>query len=277
MKRYVAAIMAVLGLGVTASGAALAQGGPNATLNERFSFRLGAAFLDGDTKVRASSDRLGEGTEIDLGDLGVDGDTTSPYFAFRWRFADRWRLNLEYFGADQDGAGVAQRDLVFGDIRIPAGVRAEAEFEVDVYAAAVGWSFLRDERSELGVGLGVHVADLSAQLRGAGFVGNVEVPFASDSEDVTAPLPNLRLYGAYAFTPTVALTAGLGWFSLSYDKYDGDFFAGTAALEWRPHENFGVGAGWTWLDVDLDVDEDRGTDTYDFNLDGPVVFAVAGF
>jgi hypothetical protein len=90
-------------------------------------------------------------------------------------------------------------------------------------------------------------------------------------------LPNLRLHGAYAFTPTLAFEAGLGWFSLSYDKYDGKFFVGTAALEWRPHENFGLGAGYTWLDVDLDVEEDRFTDNYDFALGGPLVFAIAGF
>jgi hypothetical protein len=278
MNRQVAIMLSGLAVAAAIPTSSQAQGGGlNPTLNERFSFRLGAAFLDGDTSFSSTSNQTGLAGEVDLGDLGIDGKTTTPYFGFRWRFAERWRLNLEYFGSDQDGAGVAQTDLVFQDIRIPAGVLAEAEFSTDIYAASVGWSFLRDERMELGVGLGLHVADLSARIRGAGFIGDIAVPVAAERADVTAPLPNLRLHGAYAFTPTLAFEAGLGWFSLSYDKYDGKFFVGTAAIEWRPHENFGLGAGYTWLDVDLDVDEARFTDNYDFDLNGPVVFAVAGF
>jgi hypothetical protein len=278
MNQQLATLVSILAIASGLPASVMAEdGGLNPTLNERFSFRLGAGFLDGDTKLSSTGNRIPIGADVDFDDLGIDGSTTSPYVAFRWRFADRWRLNLEYFGADQDGAGFAKTDIVFEDVRIPAGVLAQVDFSADIYAASVGWSFLRDERTELGVGLGLHVADLSAAIRGAGFIGDVAVPIAAETADVTAPLPNLRLHGAYAFTPTLALEAGFGWFSLSYDKYDGKLFVGTAALEWRPHENFGVGAGYTWLDVDLDVEEDQFTDNYNFDLKGPVLFAVAGF
>ncbi len=111
------------------------------------------------------------------------------------------RLNLEYLGAKKDGSKLAQTDILFGDIRVPAGVLAAADFRTEVYFASVGWSFWRDERRELGIGLGLHVADLAAKIRGAGFVNGIQVPVASKKANTTAPLPNLRLHGAYAFTP----------------------------------------------------------------------------
>ena len=38
-----------------------------------------------------------------------------------------------------------------------------------------------------------------------------------------APLPNLRATYFHAFTPRLAVLATVGWLSLSYDQYDGDF------------------------------------------------------
>ena len=56
------------------------------------------------------------------------------------------------------------------------------------------------------------------------------------------------------FTPELAIEGGLGYFSLSYDKYDGRLFTATAALEYRITDNIGVGAGYGLIDVDLSVD-----------------------
>ena len=264
-----------LALGLTAFPAL--AGGANPTLNEDFSLRLGAAFLDGETKLKSQLDGDIPVDDIDFDSLGIDGDDTSGYLGGRWRFADRWRLDLEYFRTKHDGSGVAATDLDFGDVTIPLGVAAHAELDVDVYAVAVGWSFVRDEQKEFGVGLGLHVADMSAEVAGAGFVDDVAVPFATESTSATAPLPNIRLYGGYALSPEWAIDVGLGYFSLAYDKFDGQLLTATAALEWRPHENFGIGAGYTYFDVDVEVDESNRTDTYDFALSGPVLYLVAGF
>lgn len=252
-------------------------GGANPTLNEDFSLRLGAAFLGGETKVSSQVDGGNAADDVDFDSLGIDGDETSGYMGGRWRFADRWQLDLEYFGTKHEGSGIAATDLDFGDVTIPVGVAARAEFDVDIYAVSVGWSFVKDELKEFGIGLGLHVADMKAEVSGAGFVDGVAVPFASETADATAPLPNIRLYGGYALSPKWAIEAGLGYFSLAYDKYDGQLLTANAALEWRPYENFGIGTGYTYVDVDLEVDENNRTDTYDFRLNGPMVYLVAGF
>jgi len=260
------------------SAAAGGSGGLNPTLNQTWTFRLGAGFLNGDTKVRSDlkGDSEFEGI-IDLDDLGIDGDTTTPYFNAHWRFAQSWRLDLEYFGSDQDGSAVTSTEIDFGDIRIPVGVVAESKFNMDIYNVGVGWSFVKDERKELGIGLGLHVADLKTTIAGSGFVNDISVPIAKDTTSVTAPLPNVRLYGGYAFTPQLALEANFAYFDLSYDKYDGRLTAGTVALEWRPNKTFGAGVGYTFIDVNLEVDSSNSLDVYNFELDGPVVYVTAGF
>jgi hypothetical protein len=251
--------------------------GVNPTLNESFTFRLGAVFLDGE--VTANSQLKGEPAhgEINFDDVGLNGTETSPYVGARWRFANSWKLDLEYFGFKPNGSGTAETDLEFGDILIPVGVTARSDFDLNLYSVSVGWSFLRSEQAELGIGLGLHVADTKIELAGAGYVGGVAVPVAKDSADVTAPLPNVRLFGGYAFTPTLAIEGSVGYFSLSYDKYDGQLVSASAVLEWRPMQNFGLGAGYTYFDIDLDVDGDRADTSYDFQINGPMVYITAGF
>jgi hypothetical protein len=235
--------------------------------------------LDGDTSV--SSQMKGTdtpiGTEIELRDLGVDGDTTSPWVGIRWRFAERWRLDFNYFRSRQDGSGIAEAEINFGDVTIPAGIAAKASFDADSYALGVGWSFPRNEKAELDIGLGLHVANLSVAIAGTGFVGDIEAPVLRNAATTTAPLPDARLYGGYALAPTLALEGGIGWFSLNYGDFDGDLRTATAVLEWRPTQRYGVGVGYTYLDFDLTVDESRTRDSYDFRLDGPILYLSAGF
>jgi len=249
----------------------------NPTLNETFTLRVGAVFLDGDTEFGSQRKGGGSNDEIDLDSLGIDGDDSTVYVGGRWRFTENWRLNLEYYGSEQSGSGVASTDLEFEDVTIPVGVTASADFQVDLYSVGVERALIRDETMELALGIGVHVADISASLSGAGLIGDTPVPFAKASTDALAPLPNFRLYGAYAFNPQLAVTGGLGYFSLTYDEYDGELTTGSVMLEWRPTKSFGIGGGYTFFDTSLEVDNDKYKDTYDFELNGPVVYAVMGF
>lgn len=257
----------------------LAESGVNPTLNDNLVFRLGGTSLDGEFSV-SSQLKLGDtpiGSEIDLGDYGVEGNTTSAWLGGHWRFSERWRLDYGYFGSSQDGTGTSDTEITFGDITIPLGIATRAEIETDIYSVGVGWSFLRNTNSELGVGLGLHIADMSISLEGLGFIGDSEIPIGKETAEATAPLPNARLYGSYAFTPTLALEGGIGWFSLNYGDFDGNLTTATALLEWRPWQRFGVGVGYTLFDTDLTVDDDRSRDTYNYRLDGPILFLSVGF
>jgi hypothetical protein len=255
----------------------LAAGGTNPTLNDTFVLRAGAASVDGDTTFS----RVPKGEpefDIDLDVFGADGDEISPYVEAVWRFAERWRAQFSFISTSQSGSETLTKELEFGPITIPVGVKASVDFDADIYAAAVGYSFVRSERAELGAGLGLHVADLEGSLSGQGFIGDTTLKTAVQSRaDVLAPLPNVSLYGGYAFNDELAVTAGFGWFSLSYDKYDGQLTAGNIALEWRPKPHFGVGLGYTWTSLDLDVDDDEYKESYDFDLQGPMLFIATGF
>jgi hypothetical protein len=250
----------------------------NPVLADRFTFRAGAFFGQLDSAVaKTSKSNPTRNRTIDLEDLGMDDDEVSAYLNGRWRISERWQLGFGYYGIDRDGNRSIAGEIDFGDITVPVGASVNSGFNTDLYIVTAGYSFIRDERAELGARLGVHVADLEVSLGASVNAGNQTINLGTSSADTLAPLINLGFYGTYAFTPELSITGDLGYFSLNYDKYDGEITVATGALEYRAFEHVGIGVGYSFIDTNLDVDEDRSNDRYEFEFKGPIVYLSAGF
>ena len=249
----------------------------NPVLDESWGFRLGATYLD--AKGTFSSTIQGEPTDkLSTDDLKVADGNTTPAFGARWRFTDRWRATFNYFGTDNDGR-VRRNfdDLNFGPITATGFLEVETSFKTDFYVAQVGYSFLKNERAELGLGGGLHVVSFDTALKVRGKINGKSGSEKSSESDLTVPLPNILGFGTYAFTPRLSLDGGIGWFGLDYDDYSGNLVAVNANLEYRFTDNFGVGVGYNFIDMDLEIEQSRRTDTYDLDYKGPVLYLSAGF
>jgi opacity protein-like surface antigen len=257
---------------VQAAGGAL-----NPVLDDKFTFRLGATWMKADGSFSSTPD--GEPTnKISTGDLGVDDSETNLYVSARWRFTERWRLNFSYFGLDTDSKISRNFDeLDFGDIDASGFLAVDTTFNTDFYIAQVGYSFLKNERAELGIGGGVHVVNFETKLKVSGGINNVSGSVQSDSVDLTAPLPNILGYGAYAITPKLSLEGGVGWFGLDYSDYSGKLVTLAASLEYRLTDHFGVGVGYNYINMDLTIDKSNRKDKYDLDYKGPVAYISASF
>jgi len=251
--------------------------GINPVLNEPFTLRLGANFLTVDGDLGSGTDN-GNLPDIDIDTLGVDKDETSLYFAARWRPSNRWMIKLDYFGFDNSG-DVMRPFLDFGEIGAIGTIRVETKLKTDFYVLQAGYSLLKNERVDLGLGLGLHVIDFDTSLRVTGKLGDYTGKIGTEKTDMTVPLPNLLVYGTYAFTPKLSLDGSAAYFGLSYGDYSGSLFRGTINLEYRFTDHIGAGIGYNYtnMNLDIDVDDDDITSEYDLNYTGPVVFVSAGF
>lgn len=249
----------------------------NPVLDETFNARLGAFFVNADGTIRST--REGESRDdIDLDRLGIDDDYTSALFGARWRFSERWRLTFNYFGFDNNGE-VSRTffDLDFGDLELNGFATLESSLKTDFYVGQVGYSFFRNERAELGVGLGLHVIDFETELKASAAVNDISTTIGSAKSDVTAPLPDIRVFGTYALTPRWSLDGHLAYFTLDYDRYSGNLVGGGVNLEYRFTDHFGLGVGYNYVNMDLRIDRNEGSDRYDLQYKGPMVFLSAGF
>jgi len=218
--------------------------GINPVLNEPFTLRLGANFLTVDGDLGSGTDN-GNLPDIDIDTLGVDKDETSLYFAARWRPSNRWMIKLDYFGFDNSG-DVMRPFLDFGEIGAIGTIRVETKLKTDFYVLQAGYSLLKNERVDLGLGLGLHVIDFDTSLRVTGKLGDYTGKIGTEKTD---------------------------------GDYSGSLFRGTINLEYRFTDHIGAGIGYNYtnMNLDIDVDDDDITSEYDLNYTGPVVFVSAGF
>lgn len=254
--------------------------GFNRSLDDNYSLLLGGYFSNVDSNYQGKGKRGRVSADLDLETLGLDDDEIQPFLHGKIRFNERWRLDLHAFGTDRGSTKEADFDVDLGEAgTIPVGVSVRTNFSAAIYAARVGYSFLRTPRSEIGAGFGLHVADLDVGISGDLNVGDSEdVPFTvSENADVLAPLPTVGLFASYAFTDTLSVHGQLGYFTLSYDKYDGSLVDLFAMIEYRPFENVGFGAGYSLMDADLGIDGDRKRDSFELNFKGPILYTKVGF
>ena len=119
--------------------------------------------------------------------------------------------------------------------------------------------------------------DFDTTLKVSGGINDVSGSVQSDSVDITAPLPNILGYGAYAITPKLSVDGAVGWFGLDYGDYSGNLVTLVANLEYRLTKNFGVGVGYNYVDMDLTIDKSKRKDKYDLDYKGPVAYISASF
>jgi hypothetical protein len=142
-------------------------------------------------------------------------------------------------------------------------------YDFDDLRVSAGYSFFKRRDKELGVGFGLHVAGIKTALQAAG-VG-------SESSDVTAPLPVLNLYGAFALTNEWAVRMRVDWLSLNYDVYSGDLRNTAIDVLYQPFRHVGFGFGMRSFILDVEIDDPQWRGKARTSFTGPTLFMNVSF
>jgi len=269
-RAEIAVIGLALGIGLSPAFAGEAAAPIHPVLHDRFYLGVGAFVPRMTTSAQLDSTKLGVGTNIDFEQaLGMPARAVVPDFFARFRFAERWRIDAEYFAVDRSGSRTVDHDIQWGDHVFPANTQVSSRFNFSDARVSVGYSFFRTVDKELGAGFGFHVAKYRANLSGPA-VG-------SEAGDALAPLPVLSAYGQFALTEEWAVGGRLDWFSMSYDHYDGSVSSMGVNLMYQPFRNVGFGFGYRSLFIALKHSRTDTTVQFDQSFRGPLLSMNASF
>lgn len=222
--------------------------------------------------------------DLDMNDLGMDKKATTVWAGFTWQFADSWGISATYAGFDSDGDIAAARDGNFGDIEWGANATLVSELALDLYIVDLTWDFINTDRTNVGVGLGLHIADLSASIDATleadinGTPIDPPIDLGTETAAVTAPLPNVLVRAGHRFGDSWYLSGTAGYFGLKVDNVDGELVSLRGSLEWRPGGGlFGAGLGYQYVDINVEDEGGRRTNEYDIQFYGPILFFQLGF
>ena len=239
-------------------------------LSTKHMFIFGAYRQTFDGNIYANRDNLPE-TKLNIDGLGIDNTETSFMAEYRYRLGNKWMFTFGAYKFDTEGKIEAGRDFNFDGVEFFAGARLDTNVSVDTYIVEALYSVYKSDRAQVLVGGGLHMFDFSVSIKTKVVVGDEELTDSESSDDLLAPLPNLRLQGFYALSPRWALAATIGWLSASYNDYSGSFTYLHARTTYRFTERFGGSIGYQFVDVELDHDKANGEAGVDIQFEGPTV------
>jgi hypothetical protein len=239
-------------------------------LHDRFYMGVGAFLPKTSTSAQLDSTNLGVGANVDFERmLGMTTQKVVPDAFARWRFAERWRVEAEYFQLNRNGDKVLDQSITWNGQTFSAGTEVISKFDFSDIRTSVGYSFFKTPDKELGVAFGFHVASYDVAL-GSATVSN-------QGKAILAPLPVLSAYGQFALTETWAVGARMDRLMMSYDHYAGNVTSIAVDVNYQPFRHVGFGLAYRSLFINLKA---TGTDfTAQFNqtFQGPLLYMNASF
>ncbi len=218
------------------------------------------------------------GTTISLEDeLDLKDRKGLPYLDLGMRLGENWRIEFEYYKLDRTGTKTLTRQIDWGDTTFPIGATVSTTFDSTIYRLTGGWSFVKNQQAEVGLGFGLHITDFKTLISGQGNGVLTGFGFQTEGHNQTVPLPTLGLYGTYMATPQLALRGRVDYLSLNYQDYDGRLMNWMAVVDWRFAKNFGMGAGYRYVDYKVSATKTNFNGQVQYTFKGPTIFVNMGF
>jgi len=205
-------------------------------------------------------------------DIGLPGKKNQAWVDLRFRLAPKHRIDAQYYQLRRKGGGTLTQAVDFGEDTFNPG-EGEIISRAELRQLNIGYSYslLRKEQLELGVGLGIHLLQLT---------GSMEQPAAFKREelDTAGPYPTLAADIAWRFTRRFSVNAGAHFLTFKHDGVKGRALAWTADLQYRAHRNLAVGLGYASTLYRLDSeDPDFFAGYIKMKYQGPQLFLRAAY
>ncbi|PZF74253.1 hypothetical protein [Taibaiella soli] len=236
---------------------------------QRFTLSAGLFMPINNTSIKVGTTDGSIGTNIDLeDDLGFKSSTQSFYADLQWRASRRSRFDITYYSLHRSADKTLQKEIDFKDNVYPISASVNAHFNTDIVRFSYGYAIITNPKYEVGLLIGAHI-----MKTGVGISANTGAGSASYSDEFnfTAPLPDLGVWGGYAFAKNWSINAEFGWLSLSVDNIYGRILGGTLGINYSPVKNLRLCLAYTGLNIKADVERDNWKGDLKWNYNGPVL------
>lgn len=186
---------------------------------EKFKITAGLFVPVNNTKIKVGLNGSAGGTDIDFQkDLGF-GTASATFLAnAEWRISRRSRISLGYYNINNSVTHTLQKDITFDSTTYHVNSTVDAYFNTAIYLFSYGYAFIEKPDYEIGVAIGAHTVGGKAgiSLAGANVGGSRSTNFG-----FTAPLPDLGIWGGYAFSNRFAGNLEFSYLSLTVNNITG--------------------------------------------------------
>jgi hypothetical protein len=231
--------------------------------NRRFRLSLGGYLPTTSTTIRVDDPDGVNGTKLDAeDDLGLRERETLPWLDMRVRLSRRNLIDFTYYDLSRSGTQTLQGEIVFEGETYPVSTEVDSFFDTKIARIAYGYSFLKDNKRELGLLAGLHVTQIKVGI-------NETTGGQSSRAEGTAPLPTLGIQGSVELPKRWRFRGWGQLFALDFEDFKGSLVNVTATVEHDTFKHVGFGFGWSYFGFDLEADSSDLDGEFEYNFGGP--------
>ncbi len=179
-------------------------------------------------------------------DLGLTDQAIQARFELMARLEQRGRLRLDFLDLRRQGSAIPEQDIQFGNQLYLAGLPVQSELDWRQTDFTYTYSFLRNNRFELGAGLGVHLIETEA------IASSPNSPERSDYS-AAGPFATIAIDGTWRIARYWSFNARGQYFHLSVNNGSGSLGEYHADVQYRWRPNLALGLGYEYELVELQV------------------------
>lgn len=250
---------------------ATAQDDVHPELGARYSLDVGMFFPERSMTLGANLQDPGSRSVDFGGEFDLDKKDQTGEIDLHWRFGEKWSLTAQHFQASGTGRTELEEDVEWNGVVFARGSNAEAATRFSLYRLFFGRSFDSSEKTDFGIGGGLHWLKIRAEVEGSIYANNT-VTFARESVSASAPLPNIGAWYTYSLSPRWALKARVDWFSANIDEYDGLLLNLQAGVDFAWFKHGGIGVAYNYVELDVDINNAIWKGTANVTFEGPFAF-----
>ena len=237
-------------------------------------FAVRASFVDGSVHTNAQVDDTAggvAGTQFNAeSDLGLPARSAQGRAEFIFRLRDRGRLRVGALDLSRSGSVRMNRTLRYGDQTFQVSDRVNTTFDWRAFDLTWLYSFIRNDRVELGAGLGIHFIQAES-------LAAVPARGIRESFDGSGPFVTLAVDGTWRVSRRFSLNARVQSFEVTASSISARLLDWHADLQFRVHRNVALGLGYQSNNVKLDIADRDPSGTMRFDVAGPEIFLRASF
>lgn len=248
----------------------------HAILTDKFELAIGIFYPS--KRINAGVDGSLENEDFEFGKgIGLKDEQTTLFFGSNWRFAEKWKLSVDYFGLKNSGSGVLEEDINWDDFTFEQGTNVGATSGFNLYRIYVGRIFTRGAKHEFGGGLGVHAINLRASIEGEVLTNKGDHSFETSRKSVTIPLPNLGLWYFYAPNTKWAFTSKFDVFYIAIGDFSGNLINITPGVKYQIFKNIGASINYRLVDIGAEFKSTDWEGSINTTFYGPSLAITANF
>ena len=212
------------------------------------------------TTIQINNSNGTEGTEIDLGTLGISKNAFSFSAGVAWRPGHRHQLSLGYLHIDRSGDRVLTDTVNFADTSFAAGLKVNTKFAAPTLALDYRFAFLAKEKTQVGfqVGLGALFFDLQIDAVAGATAGGADTAIVqySAKKSLTGPTASLGLYGTFRAGDHWYFGVNAGAIGAKISNITATTWVGGADARYFFSDHWAAGAAWSLSGIKVSSEGD---------------------